>query len=115
MPVGANHFVGGQQPGHDAGEEAHDAEEKQDAHCLVSVESPVAHLDEDVDEHPEAGAGAENGDGYDDERPGPDVVKLFTSIIPKFDSVPEVTSYHPIMIWPIKTKLSLGRKELYFK
>ncbi len=95
MPVGANHFIGRQQPGHDARKEAHDAKEKQDTHRLVSVEGSIAHLDEDVDEHPEAGAGAKNGDGHDDERPVPDVVKLFTSIIPKFDSVPEVTSYQP--------------------
>lgn len=71
MSVGANHFVGRKKPRNDAGKETHDADEKEDSHRLVAVQRSVAHLDEDVDQHPETNAGPEDGHGHHDERPGP--------------------------------------------
>ena len=37
---------------------------------MIAVEGSVTHLDEDVDEHPEADAGSEDGDSNDDKGPG---------------------------------------------
>ena len=71
MPMGANHFVGRKKPRNDAGKEAHDSNEEEDSHGLISIEGSVTHLDEDVDQHPETNAGPEDGHGHHNERPGP--------------------------------------------
>lgn len=70
VPIGANHFIGWQKPRDNTCKEAHDAQEKENAHGLITIEGSVTHLDEDVDEHPEADAGAEDGHSHDDEGPG---------------------------------------------
>ena len=53
---GADDLGGREEPGNDTGEGDDDSNQEEDSHALVSIESAVTHLDEDVGQHPEGHA-----------------------------------------------------------
>ena len=71
MSDGADYLGGGEEPGDDTGEGDDDSNEQENSHALVSIESPVTHLDKHVGQHPERDADTEYGQGDDHQGPGP--------------------------------------------
>ena len=70
MSDGADDLGGREQPGNDTGEGDDDSNQEEDTHALVSIKSPVTHLDEDVGQHPQGNADPKYCQGDDDQGPG---------------------------------------------
>ena len=67
---GADDLGGREEPGDDTGEGDDDANQQENSHALVSIESPVTHLDKHVGQHPQRDADTEYGQGDDHQGPG---------------------------------------------
>ena len=67
---GADDLGGREEPGNDTGEGDDDSNQEEDSHALVSIKSPVTHLDEDVGQHPQRHADTKYCQGDHHQGPG---------------------------------------------
>ena len=70
IPDSTYHRAWRKQPWHCGAKHEDDSKKEKNSHALVATQGAVAHLQEDIDKHPEAEADAKESDADDDESPG---------------------------------------------